>query len=65
MKQTTLILFIMISLTSFRNDDIYSDIKCCQQQDIFAGNWKYKNGNEVFIIKLWKTADWYLGHYKK
>ena len=65
MKQTVIILLIIISLASFRNEETNSNHSYKQQEDIFTGNWKYKNGNEVFIIKLWKTPDGYLGHYKK
>lgn len=34
-------------------------------QDILAGTWKYQNGNEVFVLLLWRVTDGYRGHYKK
>ena len=65
MNQTIITLLLIIFLTPFRSEENSSKTYCTQQQDIFTGNWKYKNGNEVFIIRLWKTSDGYKGHYKK
>ncbi|RYE56820.1 MAG: hypothetical protein EOP48_07170 [Sphingobacteriales bacterium] len=36
-----------------------------QQADMFSGTWKYQNGQEVFIVSLWRTTEGYRGHYKK
>ena len=65
MKQTIITLLLISSLASFRNEDPSSKAHISQQPEIFTGHWKYKSGNEVFIINLWKTADGYRGHYKK
>jgi hypothetical protein len=31
----------------------------------YVGTWQYKNGNEVFIVKLWEENNVVLGYYKK
>ncbi|KAF2519711.1 hypothetical protein E0W68_00295 [Flavobacterium salilacus subsp. salilacus] len=30
----------------------------------YQGTWHYQNGNELFIVTLWKEGDSLLGHYK-
>lgn len=52
----------IILLTSIFSVSAFNQIP---QQDIFTGTWKYQNGNEVFLVALWKTTDGYKGHYKK
>jgi len=54
MKKLIIIILILVgSKTAF------------SQQDMFAGIWKYQNGNEVFLVTLWRISDGYKGHYKK
>ncbi len=55
MKNLALILALIIATPAI----------CQIQHDMFAGSWKYQNGNEVFIVDLWKTVDGYNGHYRK
>lgn len=65
MKHFIIILFSFVCLTSFKTADSLLMKEHYQQQDIFAGTWRYQNGNEVFIVTLWRIADGYKGHYKK
>lgn len=65
MKHLIIILFSLVCLTSFKTTDTLLMKEDYQQQDIFAGTWTYQNGNEVFIVALWRIADGYKGHYKK
>lgn len=66
MKQTITILLITLCLTSFRNGEFRLE-RTYQRppSDILAGIWKYQNGNEVFIVNLWRVTDGYRGHFKK
>jgi hypothetical protein len=64
MKTIVIILSTLVCLTSFRKNCM-TVINVNQQQDMFAGTWTYQNGNEVFIVILWRVTDGYKGHYKK
>lgn len=68
MKQIVFILIAIVTFSSFKNTSFLSDAKRAvelQQNDILAGTWKHQNGNEVFIVSIWKVTDGYRGHYKK
>jgi hypothetical protein len=66
MKKIITIFFLAIATSSFVNKELKQNfVNHIPPQDIFAGTWKYQNGNEVFIITLWCVTDGYRGHYKK
>ncbi len=67
MKRIVVIVLATIGLTSFRNPTHIKANHSLLLQDMFGGTWKYQNGNDVFIVTLWRDldGDGYRGHYKK
>ncbi|HMT74022.1 MAG TPA: hypothetical protein PKA77_08135 [Chitinophagaceae bacterium] len=67
MQKTSIILLIgLVCLSSFNSTpNPVNGVHPIQQTDILAGIWKYINGNEVFIVNIWRMSDGYRGHYKK
>lgn len=41
-----------------------TNIGFTQSLEMYSGTWTYLNGNEKFIVYLWKVPDGYNGHYK-
>jgi len=66
MKKIITIFFLAIATSSFMNKELKQNfVNQISPRDILAGTWKYQNGNEVFVIILWRVTDGYRGHYKK
>lgn len=40
-------------------------IDASAQAGAYEGTWQHDNGNEQFVVQIWKENDVYLGHYKK
>ena len=62
--KNSIVSFSLLLLASFNIVDNKKETVLLQQ-DMFAGTWKYQNGNEVFIVNLWADADGFKGHFRK
>ena len=62
--KNSILLFSIVLLTAFNTSDEKKETGVLQQ-DMLSGTWKYQNGNEVFIVNIWKEGNGVRGHFRK